>query len=119
MRWLTVNALKSAFLPFDERLQLINRVIKPGFAMLGADGVARSGGPSASTRDPAPGPTRPSPRPPPRSGAAIARRGLAVVYGGGAVGLMGVVADAALAAGGEVVGIIPRALEEREIGHRG
>ena len=38
IRWTTVNAMKSAFLPFDERLALINRVIKPGFAMLGADG---------------------------------------------------------------------------------
>jgi adenosine deaminase len=38
MRWATVNAMKSAFLPFDERLHLINRVIKPGYAMLGADG---------------------------------------------------------------------------------
>lgn len=37
MRWATINAMKSAFLPFDERLHLINRVIKPGFAMLGAD----------------------------------------------------------------------------------
>ena len=35
---LTINAMKSAFLPFDQRLHLINRVIKPGFAMLGADG---------------------------------------------------------------------------------
>jgi adenosine deaminase len=38
VRWATINAMKSAFLPFDERLSLINRVIKPGFAMLGADG---------------------------------------------------------------------------------
>lgn len=42
-----------------------------------------------------------------------------LVYGGGRVGLMGVVADAALGAGGEVVGIIPRALVEREISHKG
>jgi uncharacterized protein (TIGR00730 family) len=42
---------------------------------------------------------------------------LGLVYGGGNVGLMGVVADAALAAGGEVVGILPRALEARELGH--
>ncbi len=41
-----------------------------------------------------------------------------MVYGGGSVGLMGAVADAAMAAGGRVTGIIPRALEEREIGHR-
>ncbi len=52
-------------------------------------------------------------------GAEIARRGLVLVYGGGAVGLMGVVADAALAAGGEVHGIIPRALREKEVGHNG
>ena len=38
MRWATINAMKSAFYPFDERLALINRVIKPGFARLGADG---------------------------------------------------------------------------------
>jgi adenosine deaminase len=37
MRWATINAMKSAFLPFDDRLRLINRVIKPGYAMLGAD----------------------------------------------------------------------------------
>jgi len=51
-------------------------------------------------------------------GRTIAARGLELVYGGGAVGLMGAVADAAMAAGGRVTGIIPRALEEREIGHR-
>jgi uncharacterized protein (TIGR00730 family) len=51
-------------------------------------------------------------------GTAIARRGLELVYGGGSVGLMGAVADAAMAAGGRVTGVIPRALEEREIGHR-
>lgn len=52
-------------------------------------------------------------------GAALARAGIGVVYGGGRVGLMGAVADAALAAGGEVIGIIPRFLEEREVAHRG
>jgi hypothetical protein len=52
-------------------------------------------------------------------GQTLARRGTRVVYGGGSVGLMGVVADAALAAGGEVVGVIPRFLFEREVGHRG
>lgn len=52
-------------------------------------------------------------------GAALARRGIGVVYGGGRVGMMGAVADAALAAGGEVVGIIPRFLEEREVAHTG
>ncbi|PZN99326.1 MAG: TIGR00730 family Rossman fold protein [Hyphomicrobiales bacterium] len=50
-------------------------------------------------------------------GAEIARRGMVLVYGGGAVGLMGIVADAALAAGGEVHGVIPRALREKEVGH--
>src|SRR4030081_571051 len=52
-------------------------------------------------------------------GTALARAGIGVVYGGGRVGLMGAVADAALAAGGEVIGIIPRFLEEREVAHRG
>jgi uncharacterized protein (TIGR00730 family) len=51
--------------------------------------------------------------------ALLAGRGIRVVYGGGAVGLMGVLADAALAAGGEVVGVIPQALMDREIGHKG
>jgi len=50
---------------------------------------------------------------------ALAARGIGVVYGGGAVGLMGALADAALAAGGEVVGVLPRSLDEREVGHRG
>jgi uncharacterized protein (TIGR00730 family) len=50
-------------------------------------------------------------------GDAIARRGASLVYGGGRVGLMGVVADAALAAGGQVVGVIPEALMQREVGH--
>src|SRR4051794_22137923 len=48
-----------------------------------------------------------------------AGRGLGVVYGGGDVGLMGVLADAALAAGGEVIGVIPEGLLLREVGHRG
>lgn len=47
------------------------------------------------------------------------RRGLRLVYGGASVGLMGAVADAALDAGGDVIGVIPRALVEREIAHRG
>lgn len=51
-------------------------------------------------------------------GRALAGRGLGLVYGGGSVGLMGAVADATLAAGGEVVGVIPRALELRELAHR-
>ncbi len=50
-------------------------------------------------------------------GAALARRNIRLVYGGGAVGLMGAVADAALAAGGEVTGIIPRVLAREEISH--
>jgi len=48
----------------------------------------------------------------------LAQRGTRLIYGGGAVGLMGVVADAALNAGGEVIGIIPQSLERAEIGHR-
>jgi uncharacterized protein (TIGR00730 family) len=53
------------------------------------------------------------------TGRTLADRGITLVYGGGHVGLMGVVADAALGAGGEVVGVIPRALLEREIAHTG
>lgn len=49
----------------------------------------------------------------------IARRGLTLVYGGGSVGLMGVVADAALEAGGKVHGVIPAALDAKEVGHKG
>ncbi len=51
-------------------------------------------------------------------GRALAERHLTLVYGGGAVGLMGLVADAALAAGGEVIGIIPQSLMDKEIGHK-
>jgi uncharacterized protein (TIGR00730 family) len=50
---------------------------------------------------------------------ALAARGLGLVYGGASVGLMGALADAALAAGAEVVGVVPRALVEREIAHGG
>jgi uncharacterized protein (TIGR00730 family) len=50
-------------------------------------------------------------------GRAIGERGWQLVYGGGKVGLMGEVADATLAAGGRVVGIIPDALMQREVGH--
>jgi uncharacterized protein (TIGR00730 family) len=53
------------------------------------------------------------------TGAAIARRGWTIVYGGGQVGLMGALADAALAEGGEVIGVMPRALLTREIAHPG
>ena len=49
----------------------------------------------------------------------IGRHGGQLVYGGGRAGLMGIVADATLAAGGRVVGVIPRALVEREHAHRG
>ncbi|HZZ01185.1 MAG TPA: TIGR00730 family Rossman fold protein [Candidatus Baltobacteraceae bacterium] len=49
----------------------------------------------------------------------IVRAGFGVVYGGGRIGLMGAVADAALAAGGEVVGVIPQALSRVEIEHSG
>ena len=52
-------------------------------------------------------------------GAACAGRGIELVFGGGAIGLMGVLADAALAAGGRVVGVIPRFLEVPEIAHPG
>jgi hypothetical protein len=52
-------------------------------------------------------------------GRRIAERGLTLVYGGGAVGLMGVVAEGALQAGGEVIGIIPQSLQDAEIGHPG
>ncbi len=52
-------------------------------------------------------------------GTLIARRGIGLVYGGGAVGLMGLLADAATAAGGEVIGVIPEALRAREHDHPG
>lgn len=53
------------------------------------------------------------------TGATLARRGIALVYGGGRVGLMGVLAGAALDAGGKVIGVIPQSLLEREIQHTG
>jgi uncharacterized protein (TIGR00730 family) len=49
----------------------------------------------------------------------LAERGIGLVYGGGRVGLMGVLADTALAAGGEVIGVMPQALVDREIAHEG
>ncbi len=52
-------------------------------------------------------------------GRTLAQRRIGVVYGGGRVGLMGALADAALAAGGEVIGVIPQMLLDREHGHRG
>ena len=54
-----------------------------------------------------------------RLGGILARRGIRIVYGAGRVGLMGVVADAALAAGGEVIGVIPEALATLELAHDG
>jgi len=54
-----------------------------------------------------------------RMGAEVSRRGIRLIYGGGKVGLMGEVAGAALAGGGEVIGVIPRALLEKEISHEG
>lgn len=50
-------------------------------------------------------------------GTFLARAGIRVIYGGGHVGLMGTLADAALAAGGEVIGVIPQKLVERELAH--
>ncbi len=52
-------------------------------------------------------------------GGALAARGLGLVYGGGSIGLMGTVADAALEGGAPVIGIIPRALARKEIAHHG
>jgi uncharacterized protein (TIGR00730 family) len=49
----------------------------------------------------------------------LAERDIGLVYGGGRVGLMGVLADTILEAGGEAIGVMPRALIDREIGHRG
>ncbi len=52
-------------------------------------------------------------------GAELARRGIGLVYGGGRVGLMGAVADGALAGGGEAIGVIPQNLVDRELAHGG
>lgn len=52
-------------------------------------------------------------------GKLLASRGIELVYGGGCVGLMGIVADAALAAGGHVIGVIPEALVLKEVVHEG
>jgi uncharacterized protein (TIGR00730 family) len=52
-------------------------------------------------------------------GALLADRGIGLVYGGGNVGLMGVIADAVLERGGHVIGVIPQALADREIAHSG
>ena len=53
------------------------------------------------------------------TGQAIAKQGKTLVYGGGRVGLMGVVADSAMQAGGQVIGVVPRALVDREMAHQG
>ena len=53
------------------------------------------------------------------TGRGLAEAGIRLIYGGGKVGLMGLVADAALAAGGEVFGVIPRFLQSREVMHDG
>ena len=52
-------------------------------------------------------------------GRTLAERGIGVVYGGGRLGLMGAIADSALSAGGEVIGVIPQALVDAEVAHRG
>jgi uncharacterized protein (TIGR00730 family) len=52
-------------------------------------------------------------------GRLLVRRGLGLVFGGGHIGLMGVLADAVLGAGGEVIGVIPQALVDRELAHAG
>ena len=52
-------------------------------------------------------------------GTALAQRGITLVYGAGGIGLMGVVADAVLAEGGKVVGVIPKKLESLEVAHPG
>jgi uncharacterized protein (TIGR00730 family) len=52
-------------------------------------------------------------------GRLLGQRAVRLVYGGGHVGLMGVVADACLIAGGSVIGVIPQALADREVAHRG
>ncbi len=52
-------------------------------------------------------------------GSLLAENGIRLVFGGGDIGLMGAAADAALAAGGEVIGVIPGHLKEREVGHLG
>ena len=54
-----------------------------------------------------------------RLGEEVGRAGIDLVYGGGRIGLMGIVADAALAAGAQVIGVIPTALHGREVGHVG
>ncbi len=52
-------------------------------------------------------------------GSALAERGLGLVYGGASIGMMGLVADAALAGGGQVIGVIPESLQQKEVAHEG
>ena len=52
-------------------------------------------------------------------GVSLAQHNIELVYGGGRTGLMGIIADAVMGAGGRVIGIIPQALEDREIAHHG
>ncbi len=52
-------------------------------------------------------------------GELLARQGIGIVYGGGNIGLMGILADAALESGGEVIGVIPESLVDKELAHRG
>jgi uncharacterized protein (TIGR00730 family) len=54
-----------------------------------------------------------------RLGRELARRGVTLVFGGGNIGLMGVLANAAMESGGKVIGVIPRALVDREVAHHG
>ncbi|MGH8631402.1 MAG: TIGR00730 family Rossman fold protein [Burkholderiales bacterium] len=54
-----------------------------------------------------------------RTGETLAHRGITMIYGGGSVGLMGVAADAALGAGGKVIGVIPHGLRTKELAHKG
>ena len=54
-----------------------------------------------------------------RLGSLLAKRDVRLIFGGGRVGLMGILADAVLAGGGKVTGVIPKFLEEREVGHSG
>jgi uncharacterized protein (TIGR00730 family) len=54
-----------------------------------------------------------------RMGTVLAKRGIGVVYGGGSVGLMGVIADSVISEGGEIIGVIPKALVAREVVHTG
>ena len=75
--------------------------------------------PSPSSAVPAPGTIPHIARPRKRSGEGLAEAGIRLVYGGGRIGLMGIMADAALAAGGEVIGVIPEFLTRREVAHAG